>query len=77
MGSAPAVLVVRGGGGGDVRVTNLSLRERLLFGLLCLLLASHGFHLDGPLLVLAPLVLEPDSNHSRTEGRQLHQVLLQ
>ena len=44
--------------------------------LLLLLLQSGGLVLQLLLLVLAPLVLEPDPDHARTQPRDLHQVLL-
>lgn len=41
-----------------------------------LLLLLELLHHDGLLLVLAALVLEPDSDHPGAEARHLHQLLL-
>lgn len=43
-----------------------------VIGLLLLELLHH----DAPLLVLAPLVLKPDPDHTRAKARHLHQLLL-
>ena len=43
-----------------------------IIGLLLLELLHH----DAPLLILAPLVLKPDPDHTGTEAGHLHQLLL-
>ena len=46
------------------------------YSLIGVVLLLELLHEDGPLLVFAPLVLEPHPDHPRAQARHLHQLLL-